>query len=154
MPNPLAEINKVEQALASAFDIIDILELRTKAKAVEVVALAEGFADVAQNAKIFQLKAERKAGSWLDGNIQHGGNSKSRHVTLDDIEISKSQSSRWQLMSTIPEERFNAWVDDKLARGYEITAGGLREYARNIKGIPPTKRTNTCPRCGHSWEGR
>ena len=154
MTNPLAQINTAEQALSAASDIVDILELRTKAKAVEIVALAEGFADVAQSAKIFQLKAERKAGLWIGDNIQYGGNSKSRHVTLSDIEISKSQSSRWQLMSTIPEERFNAWVDDKLARGYEITAGGLREYARNIKGIPPTKRTNFCPRCGHSWEGR
>ena len=154
MTNPLAQINKAEQALIAASDIIDILELRTKAKAVEVVALAEGFADVAQHAKIFQLKAERKAGLWIGDNIQHGGNSKSRHVTLNDIEISKSQSSRWQLMSTVPEERFTDWVDDKLARGYEITAGGLREYARNIKGIPVAKRRNTCPRCGHSWEGR
>ncbi len=152
--NPLAQINKAEQALASASDIIDILELRTKAKAVEVVALAEGFGDMAQSAKIFQLKAERKAGGWLDGNIQHGGNSKSRHVTLDDIEISKSQSSRWQLMATVDEERFNDWIDDKLARGYEITAGGLREYARNILGRPPSKRTHICPRCGHLWEGR
>lgn len=152
MPNPLAQINKAEAALANASDIVDILDLRTMAKAVEVVALAESFGDVAQSAKIFQLKAERKAGSWLDGNIQHGGNSKSRHVTLDDIEISKSQSSRWQLMATVDEERFNDWIDDKLARGYEITAGGLREYARNILGRPPTKRTNFCPRCGHQWE--
>lgn len=152
MTNPLAQINKAEAALANASDIIDILELRTKAKAVEVVALAEGLADVAQRVKIFQLKAERKAGSWLDGNIQHGGNSKSRHVTLDDIEISKSQSSRWQLMSTVPEERFNDWIDDKLARGYEITAGGLREYARNILGKPTAKRKQMCPKCGHQWE--
>ena len=41
MTNPLAQINKAEQALAKADDIIDILDLRSMAKAVEVVALAE-----------------------------------------------------------------------------------------------------------------
>ena len=152
MKNPLVQINKAEQALATASDIIDILELRTKSKAVQVVALAEGFADVAQSAKIFQLRAERKAGLWLGENIRPGKPSHDGRVTLADLELSNNASSRWQLMSTVPEERFDSWVDDKLARGYEITAGGLREYARNIKGLPAAKRRNTCPKCGYSWE--
>ena len=134
MPNPLAQINKAEAALANASDIVDILELRTMAKAVEVVALAESFGDVAQQAKIFQLKAERRAGSWLSDNIQRGGNSKCHHVTLADIEVSRKDSSRWQLMATVDEERFNGWIDDRVAKGQEVTAGGLRNYARNIQG--------------------
>jgi hypothetical protein len=150
MTNPLAQINKAEQALAAASDIVDILELRTKAKAVEVVALAEGFGEVAQQAKIFQIKAERKAGGWLDNNIQHGGRSHS--VTLSDIQISKSQSSRWQLMASIPEVKFNGWLDERMAKGQEITAGGLRNYARNIQGKPKPKRKSLCPRCGYFWE--
>lgn len=143
MTNPLAQINKAEAALANASDIVDILDLRTMAKAVEVVALAESFGDVAQQAKIFQLKAERRAGLWLSDNIQRGGNSKSHHVTLADIEVSRKDSSRWQLMATVDEERFNDWIDDRVATGQEVTAGGLRNYARNIQGRPMVGRATS-----------
>ena len=141
--NPLAQINKAEAALANASDIVDILELRTMAKAVEVVALAESFGDVAQQAKIFQLKAERRAGSWLSENIQRGGNAKSHHVTLADIEVSRKDSSRWQLIATIPDDRFDDWIDDKLSRGQEVTAGGARNLARNIQGRPIVGRATS-----------
>ena len=143
MPNPLAQINKAEVALANASDIVDILELRTMAKAVEVVALAQSFGDVAEQAKIFQIKAERRAGEWLDVNIQHGGNTKSHRVTLNDIDISRSQSSRWQLMASIPDEKFHGWLDDRVATGQEVTAGGLRNYARNIQGRPMVGRATS-----------
>lgn len=138
MSNPLAIINKAEAALANASDIVDILDLRTKAKAVEVVALAEGFADVAQSAKIFQLKAERKAGGWLHENIVRGRpkSSHNERIKLEDLDIDHNDSSRWQLMASIPEVKFNGWLDERMAKGQEITAGGLRNYARNIQGKP------------------
>ena len=143
MTNPLAQINKAEQALSAASDIVDILELRTKAKAVEVIAVAQGYADVAQQAKVFQLKAERKAGSWLGNNIQHGGNTRSHRVTLNDLDISKNESSRWQLMASVPDEKFYGWLDERVAKGQEVTAGGLRNYARNIQGNPVIGRTTS-----------
>jgi hypothetical protein len=143
MTDPLAQINKAEQALACASDIVDILVLRSQAKAVEVVAVAQGFGELAQQAKIFQLKAERKAGGWLGENIQHGGNTKSHRVTLNDIDVSRSQSSRWQLMAQVPEDKFHGWLDERVAKGQEVTAGGLRNYARNISGKPLMGRTTS-----------
>ena len=65
----IVEINKAELALDSANDIHEMLQLRDTASAYEVLANARGFKDVAQKAKIFQLKAERKAGDWLDKNV-------------------------------------------------------------------------------------
>ena len=143
MPNPLAEINKAEQALAAASDIVDILVLRSQAKAIEVIAVAQGYADIAQHAKVFQLKAERKAGTWLGDNLQYGGNSKSRHVTLADLDISKNESSHWQLIAKVPEEKFHGWLDERVAKGQEVTAGGLRNYARNLSGKPIVGRTTS-----------
>jgi len=145
MTNPLAQISKAEQALAKADDIIDILDLRSMAKAVEVVALAEGFADVAQHAKIFQLKAERKAGGWLSENISPGRpkTSQAGRIKLEDLEIDHNQSSRWQLMASVPKEKFNGWLDERVAKGQEVTAGGLRNYARNIQGKPVMGRTTS-----------
>jgi len=136
MSKAITAISKAEQALAQANDIVEILDLRTQAKAIEVVAIAQGYAEIAQKAKIFQIKAERKAGWWLSENIQWGGDASSHRVTLSDLDISKHESSRWQLMSKVPEEKFVLWVDDRLASDQEITAGGLRMYARNVIGKP------------------
>ncbi len=133
--DPMVRLSRAEQALAEAGDIIDILDLRTKAKAIQVIAIAENLGDLAQQAKVFQIKAERKAGLWLGENIHQGRPSLNGRLTLVDLEISYSDSSRWQLMATVPDEKFFGWLDERMAKGQEITAGGLRQYARNIKGI-------------------
>jgi len=132
--DPIVRLSKAEQALAEASDILDILELRSKAKAIEVIAAAEQLGELAQKAKVFQLKAERKAGLWLQENIKPGRPSQDGKVTLNDLQISYNDSSRWQLMAKIPEDKFYAWLDERLAKGHEITAGGLRAYARNLLG--------------------
>lgn len=132
--DPLLRLSKAEQALMEAGDIIDILELRTKAKAIEVIAIAENLGDIAQQAKVFQIKAERKAGMWLQDNIKPGRPTDNSIVKLEDLEISYNDSSRWQLMATVPEAKFFGWLDERMAKGQEITAGGLRQYAKNIQG--------------------
>lgn len=143
MTNPLAQISVAEQALARASDIVDILDLRTTAKAIEAIAVAEGFGEIAQHAKIFQIKAERKAGFWIGENIRPGKPSQDGRVRLQDLDVSYNQSSRWQLMASVPEEKFNGWLDERVAKEQEVTAGGLRNYARNISGKPIVGRTTS-----------
>ena len=46
-------------------------------------------------------------------------------------------------MASIPEEKFNGWLDERMAKGQEITAGGLRNYTRNIQGKPVMGRTTS-----------
>jgi hypothetical protein len=111
-----------EKALQRADSIGEIMVLRDKAAAVQLFANAQGFKEAAQKAKIFQLKAERKAGSWLDENVERGGNPKLHDVTLDEIDISKQDSSRYQLQAALPEEKFNEWIDESLANGNENPA--------------------------------
>ena len=132
--NAIVEINKAELALERANDIHEMLVLRDTAAAYELLANAQGFKDAAQKAKIFQLKAERKAGDWLAVNINHDGNKFG--VELQDVTplpegVSKIESHRWQLEASLPEEKFNEWVDDSLAKGYEISASGLQKLAKN-----------------------
>jgi phage N-6-adenine-methyltransferase len=129
----LAEISQAELALQRASDIGEILELRDKSAAIQLFANAQGFKDAAQSAKIFQLKAERKAGDWLAENVEQGGHNKanSQDVSLLPDGISYQESSRWQLESKVPEEKFNEWVDESLANGWEISAAGLQRIAKN-----------------------
>lgn len=68
----LIEINRAQQALERANDIHEIIDLRDKAMAFQLLANARGFKEAAQEAKIYQLKAERKAGEWLAVNVTAG----------------------------------------------------------------------------------
>ena len=76
MTDPLVRISKAERMLEKATDIAVMMDLRSKAKAFEVLAIAQGLEEVAQHAKIFQLRAERKSGRWVSIYIVRGGNPK------------------------------------------------------------------------------
>lgn len=130
----IVEINKAELALERANDIHELLELRDTAAAYEVLANARGFQEAAQKAKIFQLKAERKAGNWLSENVEaHRPQELYQDVTVIPDGVSRIESSRWQLEAKVPEPIFNEWIDDCLMTGKEITASALRGIA---KGAP------------------
>ncbi len=127
----LIQINKAQAALEQASDIHEILDLRDKAQAVQMFAAAQGAKELAQEAKIFQLKAERKAGDWLAENVTQGGhNSKLHDVSLLPDGIEPIESHRWQLEAKVPTETFNNWVDECLSTGKEISAAGLQRLAR------------------------
>lgn len=133
--NALVKISEAEYALQAASDIHEMLDLRDAAMAYSILADTKGFKDAAQKAKIFQLKSERKAGNWLSENVEHGGDRKSsgQLVNLKDLGVHHKESSRFQLQASVPEERFNDWVDGSLDKGKEITASGLRRLAREVQ---------------------
>jgi hypothetical protein len=135
MNDPLALISKADAALSAAVEITEMMDLRAQAKAVEAAAVALGLAEVAQHAKVFQLRAERKAGGWLTEHIRRGRPSESSQdgrVLLSDLDIGYNDSARWQSLASIPQEKFNSYLDEHLSRGWEVTAGGLRRYAQNV----------------------
>lgn len=132
----LIEINQAEQALDRANDIHEILILRDKAASFQLFANAQGFKEAAQKAKIYQLKAERKAGDWLEKNVTHGGNPQMFHNgTSEPLPdgIDRHESYRWQLEASVPEETFNEWIDDSLATGREISAFGLQRIGKELE---------------------
>lgn len=131
--NALSEINKADLALESASNIHEMLVLRDKAAATQVFADAQGFRDVAQKAKIFQLKAERKAGRWLEDNVKKGRPKKMfQDETFLPDGVSRLESHRWQLEASVPDERFNNWVDESISTGAEVSASGLIRLAKDI----------------------
>lgn len=135
----LAQLTRAERALAQAETMSELLDLRSMAAGMQALAAAQGAAETAQAAKLFQLRIERKAGAWLSQHIKRGRKSDDE-LTLDQLEIDHNASARWQLIASVPDERFAAWVDERMARGQELTAGGLRMYARHISngGNPET----------------
>lgn len=142
----IVEISELQSAMQRGYeratDILDILEFRDKAAAMSIFHSAQGAKENAQVAKIYQLKAERKAGAFLDAinSHQQGGDRKSKSSVDFDSEyreilvehnIPDATASRWQLEASLPEEKFNEWIDQNLANGWEISAAGLRKVAAN-----------------------
>jgi phage N-6-adenine-methyltransferase len=135
----IVEISELQSAMQRGYEqatsILEILEFRDKSAAMSIFQAAQGAKENAQVAKIYQLKAERKAGAWLEENVPHGGDRKSSNhadnLKLADVEIDNNESVRWRLEASLPEEKFNEWIDQNLANGWEISAAGLRKVAAN-----------------------
>lgn len=131
----LVEINKAQRALEAASEIHEVIDLRDKFMAMQILANAQGFKEAAQEAKIYQLKAERKAGEWLAENVGNPGQYRqSQEATAEGLPdgIDKYESSRWQQEAMVSEPVFNNWIDDCLSTGKEITAAGLRHLATGL----------------------
>ena len=142
----LAELSRAERALARAVDVVDLLDLARGAEILQAMirALDAGF-ELEQRASIFRLRAERKLGGWLRDNVRAGNPqwSEAETIRLGDYGITRSQSSRWQSFAGLTDERFHAYLDDCLAKGWDVTAAGLLRYADAVNGkiapdgIPP-----------------
>jgi hypothetical protein len=121
--------------LDEAETIDQILSVRDGASGIWWVTRARGAKDAAQKSKILQLRAERKAGSWLDEHVRPGNPQLSQDAIIRTLPdgITLSESSRWQLIARLSQELFDEWVDECLAIGKEITAAGLYRLATNAE---------------------
>ena len=78
----------------------------------------------------------------MEGLGQHGGNRKSsRTLQLDDLDITKTQSSRWQLAASFPEAEF------------EKHLGGARIRTPNYSNLLPSTH-NRRPQAERQDEAR
>lgn len=129
-------VSAMDKMLEQAEDWDAILNVRNGSLGIATLAGAMKMGKVAQKAKIVQLKAERKAGGWLElqPEFGHGGGNRvpgtqgAPGVTLGALGISKKQSSAWQMMAKMPDRQFSQWVEDCLGDDEEITRSGLLRY--------------------------
>lgn len=126
-------INQAQVMLEKASDIQEVLDIHDRAKGFWAIANAKGAKELAQQAKVLEIKAERKAGDWLAEHVDHrgaaAGNDLQDESRLPDG-IDSNESHRWQIQASVPEDEFNAWIDDCMTTNKEITAVGLRRLAR------------------------
>lgn len=130
--NALANISKAKQFLAEAKDITAVMDIRDAAVAAYAYATAKKADEAAQLAIEIKLRAERKAGEFLQempGLGQHGGDRKSRDIlSLEKMGIHPQESKRWQRMASIPEERF----EEYLVTAVKKTQSALLRLAKGV----------------------
>lgn len=150
MSNALQKLNAATKALAEAKSLDEITHIRDIAKAASVYAQAAKLGLAIQNDAIeVQLLAERKAGEMLAEmpkvppvEYRHKGpQEEPLPPTLDDMGITKKESSRWQKMADIPELQFRSSLETVKEKGEKLTATGLLRNAglfdRKVKTTGP-----------------
>lgn len=136
-PRELLLLTEAHRAIAEVHGLDGIKAIRDKAEAVRKYAQSAGMGLELQNyAAEVKLRAERKAGELLSQLQLHGGDRKSeqseQRVKLDDLGITKDQSSRWQVTAAIPDRDFEKYVaETKSGRG-EVTTAGLLRVAKDF----------------------
>ena len=153
----IAQISAARRALTEANDIYAVLDVRGMAVAAVAYFEAQNAREAADIAKEVQLRAERKAGQMLEVMPKaKGGQPYQQHnstgdimstvekvPTLEDLDIHPKESQRWQLVASVPDARFEEYIDERRSNGYELTAGGLIQIAKAIRDGKPHVSFNT-----------
>ena len=141
-PREIMLLSSAQRALAEARTLDEVKDLRDKAVAVKAYAKkAQLGRDLVVDASVITLRAERKLGELLheieladssSGNQYTGPVAPSPSVDTDcvslaELGISRSDSSRSQRIAALPEDEFERYITENLARQREPTiAGALR----------------------------
>lgn len=134
----LAKVNAARAALDEVNSLSDALWVRDIATAAAAFATARGADDTAFLAMEVKLRAERRAGDFLSdlkskGELRPGP--KSSHDasnSLEALRVSKDESSRWQRIAAIPEDKFEEYI----LTGKDRTQAALLGIAKSITEIP------------------
>lgn len=134
----MVALGDVQRALAAVDRVEDVKAIRDKAEAMRKYVESAGLGLEMQNkAAELKLRAERKAGEMLGTLRLHGGKRTSddsaEKVRLDDLGISKDQSSRWQLLARLPAEVFDGFIDEVFRSGEELTTARALRFARQSR---------------------
>lgn len=143
LTDSLALIDRARSALAQAETLSDIGAVREVAERARRYASAAKLGREAENhAARLRIEAERKAGALLaeapknDGTRLTGGRQvrpPDETPKLSDLGISKQQSSDWQRIAKVPDEVFEAHVEQVQRKGEALTTGGVVLVARQIE---------------------
>lgn len=137
----LSCITAAKRSLAQASSLDEVLELRDKAEAIRTYLRASRESLEAQNAAAdIRLRAERKAGELLAEMDKHNGDPRSHDVTrLADLGITKMQSSRWQSIARVPEEKYIEIVAECNASGCELTQAMILRAEKQLRDKPQSQ---------------
>jgi hypothetical protein len=146
-PHVLAALRHSHRALARARTLGSVKAIRDGAEAAREYARCVSFGlDVENRAAEIKVRAERKAGKMLaELELSHGGRPTTKKppaktVCLRRLGINKSQSSRWQLAASVPDDVFEEFIAKAKQLGEHITSEALLRIAEHLEGRPSPRK--------------
>ena len=130
--------------MAKVATIDEAKDVRDKAEAVRRYAKTAGESLELQNACAeIKLRAERRAGDLLGVMEKNKGAAHPTRshdaTTLSDLNITKSQSSRWQTEASVPDAIFEEFLEAANAAEVEsegsVDSGGVRVTGPWVRGF-------------------
>jgi hypothetical protein len=121
----LSRFDAARFALSEARRVDEVKEIRDKAAAMQEYARQAKDTQLLQDATEIRLRAERRAGELLADapdapvgrkKIGSGSQPISDVPTLSDLGVTKTQSSKWQKLAALPEDKFEIRVEHAKAR--------------------------------------
>jgi hypothetical protein len=130
----LTVLADAHKRLAEATDFTDIKMIRDQAAAFTRLLHQQRHGLVAMNAAAeLKLCAERKLGGILADTVDHGGGHRARlSQTIRPDGVSKYQSSRWQMIASIPDRDFQQHLAQVKGRDEELTTSAVLHLARTL----------------------
>jgi N6-adenosine-specific RNA methylase IME4 len=143
-------LRTARKALAEADSLPALAALADRAEVARVAARKAKLSEEAcLDWEEFSLDAQREAGRMLAEMPKNpgGGDRRSDHrshdatggpAKLEDLGVSKTQSSRWQAVASLPDEDYEEYKDRARAKG-EITRAGALKLAKQVHAaaVPP-----------------
>lgn len=114
-------------ALAAAHSVDEVKDIRDKAQAMAAYARQANDTQLVEWATEIKVRAERKAGEMLAEMPKINGRPQkaSTDTRLSDLGISYDQSSRWQKLAAVPEDKFEQAVAAAKEVAGEVTTAAL-----------------------------
>ena len=137
----LVKWERAKQAIAEVRTVDEIKSIRDRATAAALYAKQSGETIELQNAIVeVAIRAERRAGELLKEMEMDAGGRPTKNPsydvrgfmpTLEDMGISYMQSSRWQKMAALPEERFEGCLGEARESGKVLTRASVYKLTEN-----------------------
>ena len=151
----LIKYDAARKAIASAYRVDEAKKIRDKAEAVRTYAKLAGDLEMQNMAAEIRIRAERRAGQLLtdmeknpgtrgegrprkDGTKRRSAGPTAYPPTLDEIGISKDESSKWQRLTLLVDEAtFERALVQAREKNGELTNAALLREIREI--VTPTE---------------
>jgi N6-adenosine-specific RNA methylase IME4 len=130
-PGALLMVEKARAMLATCRRVDEAKDIRDQASAIErYLREQKAAAGAVLDAGEIKLRAERRAGELIPTQIRPSEKGRpakaSQFTTLQDLGVTRDQSSRWQELARIPPEKFEAFIAERREREGRLVSEDLR----------------------------
>lgn len=138
----LVQLEHICHTLAEVKTLDEAKQLRDQAEAIRHYLKEQEYGlEAANHAAEIKLRAERRLGELLQEmpNAPQGKPSRFAYhdgtqiPRLDELGISRNDSSRWQRIANVPQEHFERHVAEVLDKKQELTSAGVLRLARGLQ---------------------